>query len=153
MTRDEIDAVIAAHGGNKKIAARFGISPSSVSNWRKEGCIPAKRLEVLQPGAVAAAQPNSTDPRARGYRKGVLDALEKLIDAGIVTAPGLLNALTASAPATPSKERLVAAVASYGGVLAFCEAFGFSVDSLFLWPAGTQAKRINAAVFACEARL
>jgi hypothetical protein len=85
------------------------------------------------------------------YLHGVMVSIDKLIDAGVITAPGLLNALAVIKPEAPSMPRLQAAVSNYGGVLSFCEAFNVSVDSLFLWPAGTHAKRINAAIFASEA--
>lgn len=37
-----VDDVVEALGGTFKVAARFGLVPSAVSNWRRENRFPAR---------------------------------------------------------------------------------------------------------------
>ena len=42
------DEVINALGGTSAVAAKFGVDPSAISHWRKDGIPAARRFDVVE---------------------------------------------------------------------------------------------------------
>lgn len=43
-----VDDLIAAMGGTSQMAKQLGVGPSTVSNWRAAGVIPARRYAQIE---------------------------------------------------------------------------------------------------------